>query len=443
MMAPKASATKRGGVSCGLGEVQDKWRPGPVRKRAMPTKAKTQGFSAERLNRIDRFLDERYVGPGLLPCAQLQVIRGGALVHESVLGWKDVERREPLAADTIFRIFSMTKPVISLAFMMLVEEGLVALDDPVARYIPAWKDLGVFVAGTYPAFQTRPPDRPMQIVDLLRHTSGLTYGFQQRTNVDAGYRGLKLAEIVPGATLDDMIGQLATLPLEFSPGEAWNYSVSTDVVGYLVGLISGAPLPQFLDERIFGPLGMRDTGFHVRDGQQGRLASCYQAGAGGGFTLQDDARSSAFRAPPTFFSGGGGLVSTASDYARFARMLLNGGELDGARLIAPKTLRLMAANHLPGGQDLTRVSRSMFSESTYAGIGFGLGFATVFDQPKTLVPCSPGEFYWGGMASTAFWIDPLEDVAVVFMTQLMPSSAYPIRRQLRTLVYSALLETNG
>jgi CubicO group peptidase (beta-lactamase class C family) len=405
------------------------------------TEAEQLGFSPERLQRIDRFLQTRYIDSGKLPCAQLQILRGGQLAHEAVLGLADVERGRKLEADAIFRIYSMTKPVTSLAFMMLVEEGAVALDDPVHKYIPEWKDLGVFQAGLAGQFLTVPPTRPMQIVDLLRHTSGLTYGFQTRTNVDAAYRKVKLEDIHGGGNLDDFIANLSQMPLEFSPGEAWNYSVSTDVVGYLVGKISGMPFEDFLRTRIFEPLGMVDTGFSVREGQAHRLTACYQAKPGGGMTLQDDPTASPFLKAPALVSGGGGLVSTAADYARFTRMLVGRGALDGVRLIAPKTLELMTANHLPGGQDLTQISRSLFSESTNAGIGFGLGFATVFDPPQTLLPVSYGEFYWGGMASTAFWIDPQEEISVVFMTQLMPSSTYAVRRELRTLVYSALVET--
>jgi CubicO group peptidase (beta-lactamase class C family) len=283
----------------------------------------------------------------------------------------------------------------------------------------------------------------MQVVDLLRHTSGLTYGFQSRTNVDAAYRKLKVEEFHGEHDLERFIELLATLPLEFSPGEAWNYSVSTDVVGYLVQKVCGKPLSQVLAERIFGPLKMRDTGFFVREDQRSRFAACYNATPQGGLKLQDDPSDSPYLKPPALESGGGGLVSTAADYMRFANMLVNGGELDGARILSPMTVRLMASNHLPGGKDLTELSRSLFSESTNAGVGFGLGFAVVFDPPKTLVPCSMGEFYWGGAASTAFWVDPVEDVTVVFMTQLLPSSTYPVRRELRTLVYSALMESQA
>ncbi|WP_293904653.1 serine hydrolase domain-containing protein [Phenylobacterium sp.] len=405
-------------------------------------KAKQHGFSKDRLQRIDRFLADKYVGPGRMPCAQFLLARGGEVVHQSVLGQQDPERGTALAEDSVYRLYSMTKPVACVALMTLVEEGLIALDDPVAKHIPEWAGLAVFSAGVGP-YLTTPPARPMQVVDLLRHTSGLTYGFQNRTNVDAAYRKLKLADHHGDEDLEGMIRQLARLPLEFSPGEAWNYSVSTDVVGYLVQKLCGKPLDQALQARIFDPLKMVDTGFHVREDQRSRFAACYNALPGGKMKLQDDPTTSPYLAPPKLLSGGGGLVGTAADYLRFASMLTNGGELDGARILAPKTVKLMASNHLPGGQDLTALSRSLFSESTNAGVGFGLGVAVVFDAPQTLIPCSNGEFYWGGAASTAFWCDPLEDVTAVFMTQLLPSSSYPIRRELRTLVYAALMESRG
>jgi CubicO group peptidase (beta-lactamase class C family) len=404
------------------------------------SRSKNLGFSAERLARIDRFIDEKYVKPGRIPCAQFVLARHGEVVHQTVLGNRDVERGTALTDDTVFRIYSMTKPITSVALMTLVEEGLIALDDPVAKHIPAWKDLGVYSAGLGP-YITTPPARPMQVADLLRHTSGLTYGFQSRTNVDAAYRKLKISETNGDHDLAGMIEKLSHLPLEFSPGEAWNYSVATDVCGYLVQTIAGKSLGEVFAERIFEPLKMVDTGFFVRDDQRPRLGACYDAKPGGKMALQDDPQKSTYLSPPRLESGGGGLVSTAADYLRFANMLVNEGELDGARILAPKTVRLMAANHLPGDKDLTELSRSLFSESTNAGVGFGLGFAVVFDPPKTLIPCSKGEFYWGGAASTAFWVDPVEKVTAVFMTQLLPSSTWPIRRELRTLVYSALMET--
>jgi CubicO group peptidase (beta-lactamase class C family) len=401
-------------------------------------KAAAAGFSSARLAVLDAFVKSRYVDAGRIPGALTLLWRRGEIAHLRAIGLADVERGTPLREDTIFRIYSMTKPLTTVAFMMLVEQGLVALDTQVHALIPEWKDLGVYQGGALGSFRTRRPDRPMLVVDLLRHTSGLTYGFQQMTNVDAAYRKLGIGEGEKQGTLDDMIARLATVPLEFSPGAAWNYSVSTDVLGYLVGKLSGIPFPEFLRTRVLGPLGMDDTDFHVKAGSEQRLAACYAAAPGGTMKLQDDPARSPYLRPPTLFSGGGGLVSTAADYLRFCRMLLGGGALDGVRLLGRKTLQLMTMNHLPGGKDLPALSRSLFSESTYDGVGFGLGFSVTLDPARTLIPGSRGEFAWGGMASTAFWIDPAEDLVAIFMTQLMPSSTYPIRRELRTLVYSAL-----
>lgn len=398
------------------------------------------GMSAARLARIDDFLEQTYVAPGKMAGTLTLVARRGEIAHVGVRGLADRERGTPIAEDTIFRIYSMTKPITSVAFMMLVEEGRVALDDPVHRFIPEWKSLGVFTGGIdKTGFQTTMPARPMLIIDLLRHTSGLTYGFQNRTNVDAAYRVRGIGEIEKGTiTLAEMIAGLAELPLEFSPGEKWNYSVSTDVLGYLIERISGQAFEDFLRERLLTPLGMIDTDFQVRAGEDGRLAGCYALTPSGRTILQDDPALSSFLKPPAFVSGGGGLVGTAHDYLKFAQMLLNGGEADGRRYISRKTLDLMTANHLPGGVDLPALSVSLFSEANYNGIGFGLGFATTMDPAKTMIPGSAGDYFWGGAASTAFWIDPVEDLICIFMTQLIPSSSYPVRRELKTMVYAAI-----
>jgi CubicO group peptidase (beta-lactamase class C family) len=386
------------------------------------------GLSAARLQRLDS---------GRLPCALTLIQRRGAIAHFSALGSMDLERQRPLTEDAIFRIYSMTKPVTSVAFMMLVEEGRIALDDPVHRHIPEWRDLAVYEAGFIGAFRTRRTSAPMRVIDLLRHTSGLTYGFQQRTNVDAAYRKLGLGEMGGRVSLAGMIEGLTKVPLEFSPGAVWNYSVSTDVLGYLVGRISGVPFEEFLRTRILQPLRMQDTDFHVPADKASRLAACYTAAPEARMKLQDDPQRSHYLKPPAFVSGGGGLVSTASDYLRFCQMLLNGGVLDGERILSPKTIELMTANHLALGKELPELSVSLFSEASYAGVGFGLGFAVTLNPARTLMPGTVGDYSWGGMASTYFWIDPREDLIVIFMTQLTPSATYPIRRELRTLVYSA------
>ena len=404
----------------------------------MARDGKTLGIDPARMDRVGRYLDERYVRPGLLAGTQMTVLRRGEVVHASTLGYADEERGRKLEEDAIFRIYSMTKPITSIAFMMLVEEGLVPLDDPVHRFIPSWKDLKVYERGELGSFKTRNAAAPMRIVDLLRHTSGLTYDFQEANGVDAAYRELKLLR---SGSLDAFVETLSRLPLVFSPGESWNYSVATDVLGYLIGKISRQPFETFLKDRIFKPLGMVDTDFFVAPEKAHRLTACYQLDQAGKRVLQDDPQQSPFLQPPALCGGGGGLVSTSADYLRFCRMLLGRGALDGVRLIGPKTLDLMTVNHIPGGRDLTQASVSLFSEATYSGIGFGLGFAVTENAAKTLIPGSDGEYFWGGMASTSFWVDPTEDLAAVFMTQFIPSSTYPVRRQLRTLVYSALTET--
>jgi CubicO group peptidase (beta-lactamase class C family) len=401
----------------------------------------TLGFDAARLARIAPFLQERYLDSGRFKGLQLLVARDGQPVHFSSAGAMREDGR-PVQPDTLFRIASMTKPVTSVAFMMLVEEGKVALDDPVHRVIPEWRDLGVWDGGGGAApFATRPLAGPMRMVDLLRHTAGLTYSFQNRGNIDAAYRATRIEDWWGEHDLDSVVRTLAGIPLEFSPGEAWNYSVATDILGLIVERLSGQRLDAFFRERIFAPLGMDDTFFQVPADKLDRLADCYTMHPEHGVVMYDRAGESRWAKVPTQFSGGGGLVSTSADYLRFCRMLLNGGALDGVRLLGPKTVQLMTVNHLPGGSDLATLSRSLFSEATNAGVGFGLGFAVTVNTAPTLVPGSVGEFYWGGMFSTAFHIDPVERLIFIFMTQLSPSSTWPVRRELKTLIYSALAES--
>jgi CubicO group peptidase (beta-lactamase class C family) len=396
------------------------------------------GFDASRLARIDAFVKQRYLDSGKLPHAQLLIARDGEIVHFSHQGAAR-EGGAPVDEGTLFRIASMTKPITSLAFMMLVEEAKVALDTPVHHVLPEFKGLGVYAGGGGGVpFATKPTAEPMRMVDLLRHTSGLTYSFQNRTNVDAAYRESKMEGWHGNLTLDEFVAALGKLPLEFSPGAEWNYSVSTDVLGAVVERVSGMTLDRFFAERIFGPLGMTDTFFQVPADKIDRLADCWALDDSGRRVLYDRGDASAWSRFPKLISGGGGLVSSALDYHRFCSMCLNGGTLDGVRLVSPKTIELMTMNHLPGGSDLATMSRSLFSEATNAGTGFGLGFAVTTDVARTLVPGSAGEYYWGGMFSTAFFVDPVERIHMVFMTQFTPSMRYPIRRELKTLIYSAL-----
>ena len=399
------------------------------------------GLSSARLSRITRHLEDRYLAPGKIAGCLSLVARRGEVAFIEAQGLMDREREKPMETDTLFRIYSMTKPITAVALMMLYEEGHFHLHTPVHRFIPEWKNLRVYRQGRYPNFLTERCDRRMTIKDLFTHMSGLTYGFMERTNVDSAYRRLRLDDGgVEGSTLKDMITHLADIPLEFSPGTAWNYSVSTDVLGYLVEVISGQTLDDYFRERIFEPLGMVDTSFSVPPEKIDRFAANYARRPDQMLALEDDPQDSPYGKPATFFSGGGGLVSTAADYLRFCLMLQNGGVLDGARLLGPKTVELMTQNHLPKGQDLTEVSVGLFGEVEMQGTGFGLGFSVNLGPDRQGEIGSAGEYAWGGAASTIFWIDPTEELVVIFMTQLMPSRTYNFRGQLKNLVYSSILE---
>ncbi|OBX18270.1 serine hydrolase [Erythrobacter sp. QSSC1-22B] len=399
------------------------------------------GFDAARLARIDAFLKERYLDTGRLSNTQILVAREGQPVH---YGHGGTLRDDGTAMreDALFRIASMTKPITSIAFMQLVERCKVALDDPVTSVLPEFAGLGAYAGGggSVP-FAPVALGRPMRFVDLMNHMSGLTYGFQNRSSVDAAYREAKLDMSRNTIGSDEYIAALAGIPLEFEPGAQWNYSVATDVLGVCVERLSGMTLGDYFARHIFEPLGMVDTGFDVPADKADRLADAYGYRPGKPPRLIDKGSESRLVEPAKFHSGGGGLIGSIADYHRFCSMLLGRGVLDGARIVSPKTLDLMTENHLPGGADLTQMSQSLFSEANNAGTGFGLGFAMVVDPAKTLIPASKGEFYWGGAYSTAFFVDPVERITMVFMTQLYPSSTYPIRRELKTLIYSALTDS--
>jgi CubicO group peptidase (beta-lactamase class C family) len=413
-------------------------------------KADAIGLSAARLARLDEVMKQRYVDSGRLPGLLTMVYRRGSLAHTGMSGHIDLERGKAMREDAIFRIYSMSKPITAVALMMLAEEGLIGLDDDVATHIPSWKNLGVYATGlpsliptAAPTYLTTPLERPMKVVDLVTHTSGLTYGFMNRTNVDAAYRRLRVAEFNAEGGLSAMIDQLSTLPLEFSPGSEWNYSVSIDVMGYLVQKLSGMSFGEFLRTRLFAPLGMVDTAFWCPPEKLNRFASCYQPDGSGGIKLQDDAGKSTYAAPPNLESGGGGLVSTAHDYMRFCRMMLQGGTLDGVQILSPKTVALFSLNHLPENKELADMAPpGLFSEAGYSGVGFSIGCGVNVNVARTRLPGTLGEYFWGGAAATAFWIDPKEELAVVFMTQVIGSEArLTLRRDLRTLVYSAMTDS--
>lgn len=399
------------------------------------------GMSDERLAGIEPYFRSKYVDTGKLPGVLTLVARRGQVVHLGTSGWRDVEAGLPVAEDTVYRLYSMTKPVTSVALMQLYEQGMFQLDDPVGRFLPELASLTVWSADGDPL----PCAAPMTIQHLLTHTSGLTYGFLMEHEVDALYRAqgvgtLELAGDRPTGDLASMVTRLGQLPLLFEPGTRWNYGVSTDVCGHLVEVLSGMPFDEYLAERVFAPLGMEQTGFSVRPDAVDRFAACYTPGRSGGLHRIDDPATSRFLSRPEMLSGGGGLVGTVGDYLRFCTMLLNKGELGGTRLLGRKTVEFMTANHLPGNGDLSSMGRPVFSETSYDGIGFGLGFSVMLDPPRAHVIGSRGEFAWGGAASTMFWVDPAEELIGMLLTQLIPSSTYPIRREMRVLTYQALVD---
>ncbi|MBN1382292.1 MAG: beta-lactamase family protein [Deltaproteobacteria bacterium] len=406
----------------------------------MVVKPEDAGLSSERLSRINQHLMRRYIESRKIAGCLTLVARNGKIAYFSPLGMRDLENGKPMTKDTIFRIYSMTKPITSVAMMTLYEQGHFQLNDPVSKFIPEWKNLGVYVAGRHPLFMTTPPERPMTIRDLFMHMSGLTYAFQSRSYIDEAYGKLGIGEVGGKLTLREMVLKLASLPLEFSPGTKWNYSVSTDVLGYLIEVISGMPFDQYLKKTIFDPLKMKDTSFFVPKKKQDRFAQIYQRGLNKTLMPTNQSGSGSFTAPPVFLSGGGGLVSTADDYFRFCQMLLNGGELDGTRILGRKTIEFMTMNHLPGNRDMTELSISSFSQTANEGFGFGLGFSVHLGSEKSQIIGSYGEYFWGGAASTAFWIDPEEDLIVIFLTQFMPEGTFNFRNQLKAIIYPSIID---
>ena len=424
------------------------------------TSPETVGLCADRLRRIASHFN-RYVDDGKLPGYLVLVARRGQAAYLHHYGSRDVEAGLAVAQDTIFRIYSMTKPIVSTGVLLLYERGLLQLDEPASVYIPGFARLEVFESGDAESCQTVPPEREMTIRDLLTHTSGLTYGHLRAHPLDAMYRRRGLLE--KDMSLAAFVDQLKELPLLFSPGARWNYSVATDVLGHIIEVVSGQPLDHFLADEVFAPLGMVDTGFSVSEDQSDRFAANYER-EGAGFRLSDRPGESAYLRKPKLLSGGGGLVSTVGDYLRFSQMLLNKGVSVGARILGRKTVELMTSNHLPGNGDLSGMGYVLQSDTRpegvgmglgarhnlrrgglrtqtrHDGVGFGLGGYVLLDPAAAQILGSVGEFGWGGAASTTFWIDPREDMTAIFLTQLMPSSSYPIRRELRVLANQAIVD---
>ena len=407
---------------------------------------KSGGMSVARLERVTEHLERNYVIPGKIAGCQVAVSRRGQLAYSRSLGLMDREKGREMADDAIFRIYSMSKPITSVALMMLFERGYFQLNDPVSRFFPSWKQQRVWLSGSGAGMVTEPPRHPPSIRDMLCHTGGLTYGAALVSlgtpsitpELDEAYleAGVRRTD---GETLSSFMEKLARVPLLYHPGERWMYSYATDVCGALVERISGQRFDQFLRQEIFEPLGMKDTAFFVPPDKAARLCANYARGADKSLQLFDAPETSSYLSEPQFFSGGGGLVSTTTDYLRFCEMLRRGGELDGARILGPRTLSLMHRNHLKDGKELTRMAVGGFTETTYDGVGFGLGFASTIDAVRNGA-IGEGDFYWGGAASTIFWVDPEEELSVVFMTQLMPSGTFNFRGQLKSLIYASIVD---
>ena len=391
------------------------------------------GMSSERLDRI-RPAFESYVTDGKLSGVVTAVARDGKVVHFEASGYQDVEAGEPMAEDTIFRMYSMTKPIASAALMILWEEGHFLLSTPLSRVLPEFADTQVYVSGDGDDLETEPARRPIVIRDLMTHTSGLTYTFipspVAASYVAAGLEGS--ADAVPHDDLAHYVRELAKQPLLAHPGTAWNYSVGLEVAGRVVEVVSGQSFRDFLKERIFDPLGMVDTYFYLPESKVGRYAALYRPGEDGKIVLTEapDVNARHVREPHRYFSGSGGLVSTAADYYRFHQMMLNGGELDGARILGRKTVELMTSNHT-GDHGLWLRG---------PGYGFGLGYSVVTDKGASAMPASVGSYSWGGAYCTVFWVDPVEELIGILMTQVRPYTHLNIRQDLQTLTYQAIVD---
>lgn len=402
--------------------------------------AKEVGLDAKKLQVIDSHFN-KYVDEGRLASYAVAVARHGKVAHFNMYGHKDSETGTPITADTMYRIYSMTKPITSIALMMLVERGKLQLTDPVSNFIPAFADTRVWNTGTILKPLTNALTEPVRVWHLMTHTAGLTYGFMYADVVDDMYRRAGFESGMPNKnSLEETCNKYAELPLLFQPGTSWNYSVATDVVGRIVEVVSKMPLDEFFEKNIFAPLGMNDTGFFVTSDNQDRLASLYRYDEAKDSKAKLGSFGSSALEKPACLSGGGGLISTADDYFKFIRMLEGRGKSGDVRLLSSNTFATMVMNHLPKNADVSEFGRPLGEEIFYDGLGFGLGFSVVVDQAKTKVACPNGTFGWGGMASTAFWVDPVNEISAMFFTQLIPSSTYPIRQYLRSLVYAAITD---
>jgi len=390
------------------------------------------GFSSSRLYRVNDLMN-RYVESGKLAGVVTCLARRGKIFHQENFGYQNLETKTPVSYDSIFRIYSMTKPITSTALMMLYEDALFNLTDPISQYIPAFKEVKVWKADG----EWENPSRPITVQDLLRHTAGLSYGVSEDSNspVDKLYGEADLFNT--GITNAEMVSRVANLPLMFHPGEKWHYSVATDVAGFLVEVLSGKSLGDYMQEKIFDPLGMVDTAFHIDPAKLDRFCTLYGKTEHSDFGVLDTTQASEFLPPVSLQSGGAGLISTIPDFLNFTQCIMNQGELKGIRLLGPKTVELMTCNHLP----LSLIPIAFEGTEPMLGMGFGLGFGVMLDPAQSGVMGSVGDCSWGGYAETYFWNDPQEELIAMFMTQYLPSQTYPIRKEFRTVVYQALDES--
>jgi CubicO group peptidase (beta-lactamase class C family) len=407
------------------------WIAQPANAADLPKgDAEDLGLSPDGLVALEEHF-QAYIDDGKLAGLATLVARHGKVGHFKTYGMADIADGKPMQEDSIFRIYSMTKPVTGVALMMLYDEGKFELDDPVAKYIPGFADARVFAGqaedGT---MKTVPAKREITVLDLMRHTAGLTYGVFSDTPVDKAYLAAELFK--PDQNLADWTDKLAGLPLLYQPGDAWVYSLAVDVQGRLVEILSGMSLDEYFQKRIFEPLGMTDTAFYVDEGRAERLVEIYDIAEDKSLTPTQDKLVVDFTIKPTLFSGGGGLVSTMADYFRFAQMMANGGELDGVRLLKPETVKLMSSNLLP--PNLKGINKGK------DGLGFGVDFAVVLDPSKQGNGARKGEYFWSGMANTVFWIDPQEDLVAIMMTNVLPYGVYPFRDDMRKYVYEAVVD---
>ena len=398
--------------------------------------SKALGFDPERLKRIDAWMaanreSGRYTGTSFL------LARRGEIAYLGFDGLRSVDKNLPYERDTILRIYSMTKPMTSVVFAMLLERGEVYLDTPVSEYIPAFSKMCALVPGAMTSDQTEPAESPT-LHQLLTHTSGMTYEFNPGLAAQ-NYAQQKINFSPNAGSLADMCDRAAAQPLAFQPGKRWEYSVGIDVIGRVIELITGQSLDKVFREQVLEPLDMKDTSFAVPQDKLGRFADCYVKTEDDPLAVLETSEDSAFRqGQVSCLSGGGGLCSTLDDYFRFGEMIRRGGELEGERLLGSRTLKFMRCNHLNG--DIASMGAETFSEMPMTGMGFGIGGGIVLNPGLTRSPGSEGDFGWGGMASTYFWTDPIEDLTAVFFTQLVPSSSYPSRAELKALVHGALID---